>query len=322
VQNLMAADTPQYIITLNVDKALAQGVEPSAAMDTLQTFLGSSFVNYFNLYGYQYQVFMQAEADSRMNVEELSNFYLPGANGAQVPLDALVDVHFSSGPEFLIRQNMYNASMLNVSAAPGVSSAQVMAALESAFYRTMPTDMGFSYTGMSYQVQKAAQGVSLPMVLGLSGAFAFLLLASLYESWSLPLSIVLSVPVAILGAFATLWVCGMDLDLYAQIGLIMLIGLAAKNAILVVEFAQDRLAEGMPLLQATLAGASARLRPILMTSLAFIFGCLPLAFATGPGAEARRSVGITVIGGMSVATFIGIFFIPFCYYCIARLRRR
>lgn len=322
VQNLMAADTPQYIITLNVDKALAQGVEPSAAMDTLQTFLGSSFVNYFNLYGYQYQVFMQAEADSRMNVEELSNFYLPGANGAQVPLDALVDVRFSSGPEFLIRQNMYNASMLNVSAAPGVSSAQVMSALESAFYRTMPTDMGFSYTGMSYQVQKAAQGVSLPMVLGLSGAFAFLLLASLYESWSLPLSIVLSVPVAILGAFATLWVCGMDLDLYAQIGLIMLIGLAAKNAILVVEFAQDRLAEGMPLLQATLAGASARLRPILMTSLAFIFGCLPLAFATGPGAEARRSVGITVIGGMSVATFIGIFFIPFCYYCIARLRRR
>ena len=322
VQNLMASDTPQYIITLNVDKALAQGVEPSAAMDTLQTFLGSSFVNYFNLYGYQYQVFMQAEADSRMNVEELSNFYLPGANGAQVPLDALVDVRFSSGPEFLIRQNMYNASMLNVSAAPGVSSAQVMAALESAFYRTMPTDMGFSYTGMSYQVQKAAQGVSLPMVLGLSGAFAFLLLASLYESWSLPLSIVLSVPVAILGAFATLWVCGMDLDLYAQIGLIMLIGLAAKNAILVVEFAQDRLAEGMPLLQATLAGASARLRPILMTSLAFIFGCLPLAFATGPGAEARRSVGITVIGGMSVATFIGIFFIPFCYYCIARLRRR
>ncbi len=321
VQNLMAADTPQYIITLNVDKALAQGVEPSAAMDTLQTFLGSSFVNYFNLYGYQYQVFMQAEADSRMNVEELSNFYLPGTNGAQVPLDALVDVRFSSGPEFLIRQNMYNASMLNVSAAPGVSSAQVMSALESAFYRTMPTDMGFSYTGMSYQVQKAAQGVSLPMMLGLSGAFAFLLLASLYESWSLPLSIVLSVPVAILGAFATLWVCGMDLNLYAQIGLIMLIGLAAKNAILVVEFAQDRLAEGMPLLQATLAGASARLRPILMTSLAFIFGCLPLAFATGPGAEARRSVGITVIGGMSVATFIGIFFIPFCYYCIARLRR-
>ena len=321
VQNLMAADTPQYIITLNVDKALAQGVEPAAALETLQTFLGSSFVNYFNLYGYQYQVFMQADADSRMNVDELSNFYLPGANGAQVPLDALVDVRFSSGPEFLIRQNMYNASMLNVSAAPGVSSAQVMSALESVFNRTMPTDMGYSYTGMSYQVQKAAQGVSLPMMLGLSGAFAFLLLASLYESWSLPLSIVLSVPVAILGAFATLWVCGMDLDLYAQIGLIMLIGLAAKNAILVVEFAQDRLAEGMPLLQATLAGASARLRPILMTSLAFIFGCLPLAFATGPGAEARRSVGITVIGGMSVATFIGIFFIPFCYYCIARLRR-
>lgn len=321
VQNMMAADTPQYLLTLNVEKALSQGVDPDAAFDTLQTFLGSSFINYFNIYGYQYRVYMQADADARMQVDELRRFYLPGAEGAQVPLDALVDIKYTYGPEFLIRQNMYNASMLNIAGAAGVSSTQVMQALENEFARTMPSDMGYSYSGMSFQEKKAEQGISLAAIFALSGAFAFLLLASLYESWSLPVAIALSVPVAILGAMATLWVGGQELDLYAEIGLIMLIGLAAKNAILVVEFAQDRLAEGMPLLQATLAGAAARLRPILMTSLAFILGCIPLALATGPGAEARRSVGITVIGGMSVATFVGIFFIPFCYYLIARIRQ-
>ncbi len=322
VQNLMAADTPQYVVSLDVQKALAQGVDPSAALDSLQAFLGSSFINYFNIYGYQYQVFMQAEASSRMNVDDLRLFYLPGAEGAQVPLDALVDIRFTYGPEFLIRQNMYNASMLNISAAPGVSSAQVMAALEAVFARTMPSDMGFSYSGMSFQEKKAEQGVSLLSIFVLSGLFAYLLLAALYESWLLPISIVLSVPVAIVGAFATLLFAGASLDLYAQIGMIMLIGLAAKNAILVVEFAQDRRAEGMPLLRATLSGARARLRPILMTSLAFILGSIPLALATGPGAVARQSVGITVIGGMCVATFIGVFFIPFCYYTVARLKKQ
>ena len=321
VQNLMAADTPQYFLRFNVPKALSQGVDPDAALASLQTFLGSAFVNYFNLYGYQYQVYMQADAASRMNIQELDKFYLPGADGSQVPLNALVDVQFTYGPEFLIRQNMYNASMLNVAAARGYTGEQVMSALEETFAATMPDDMGYSYSGMSYQEKKAAQGVSLGGMFAISGVFAFLLLASLYESWSLPVSIVLSVPIAILGAVCTLWGAGMELDLYAEIGLIMLIGLAAKNAILVVEFAQDRLAEGIPLLQATLAGAEARLRPILMTSFAFILGCIPLALASGPGAEARQSVGITVIGGMCVATFIGVFFIPFCYYCVARCRK-
>ena len=195
-----------------------------------------------------------------------------------------------------------------------------MQALEEVFAETMPSDMGYSYSGMSYQVQKASEGVSLAGIFAVSGAFAFLLLASLYESWALPVSIVLSVPVAIAGALCTLWVVGLQLDLYAEIGLIMLIGLAAKNAILVVEFAQDRLAEGMPLLQATLAGAAARLRPILMTSLAFILGCIPLALASGPGAAARQSVGVTVIGGMLVATLVAVFFIPFSYYVVARRR--
>ena len=321
VQNFQAAAAPQYLITLNTARALAQGVDLTAAYATLQTFLGSSFINYFNIFGYQYPVYMQAEADSRMQVEQLRSFYLPGAGGTEVPLDSLVDVRFTYGPQFIMRQNMYHAAMLNVAAAPGYTSAQVMQALEDTFARTMPGDMGYSYSGMSYQQKKAAEGVSLAGMLALSGVFAYLLLAALYESWLLPLSIALSVPVALLGALCTLWVAGMQLDLYAEIGLIMLIGLAAKNAILVVEFAQDRLAEGAPLWQATLAGATARLRPILMTSFAFIFGCVPLAFADGPGAEARRSVGITVIGGMCAVTLIGIFFIPFCYHLIARLRR-
>ncbi|MBR5895815.1 MAG: efflux RND transporter permease subunit [Akkermansia sp.] len=322
VQNFQAADAPQYYLSLNTEKALTQGVNLSDAYDTLQTFLGSSFVNYFNIYGYQYPVYMQAEATSRMQVEQLSGFYLPGADGQQVPLDSLVDVQFTYGPQFIMRQNMYNAAMLNVGAASGYTSEQVMAALEQCFARTMPEDMGYSYSGMSYQQKKAAEGVSLVGIFAISGIFAYLLLAALYESWALPLSIVLSVPVAILGALGTLWLTGMELDLYAEIGLIMLIGLAAKNAILVVEFAQDRLAEGMPLLQATLAGAKARLRPILMTSFAFILGCVPLALATGPGAEARRSIGITVIGGMTTATLIGILFIPFSYYLIAKMRRK
>ena len=322
VQNFQAADAPQYYLSLNTEKALTQGVNLSDAYDTLQTFLGSSFVNYFNIYGYQYPVYMQAEATSRMQVEQLSGFYLPGADGQQVPLDSLVDVQFTYGPQFIMRQNMYNAAMLNVGAASGYTSEQVMAALEQCFARTMPEDMGYSYSGMSYQQKKAAEGVSLVGIFAISGIFAYLLLAALYESWALPLSIVLSVPVAILGALGTLWLTGMELDLYAEIGLIMLIGLAAKNAILVVEFAQDGLAEGMPLLQATLAGAKARLRPILMTSFAFILGCVPLALATGPGAEARRSIGITVIGGMTTATLIGILFIPFSYYLIAKMRRK
>ena len=318
VQNMMAFDAPQYLLNLDIEKTLSQGVDPDAVYRTLQAFLGSTFINYFNIFGYQYPVYMQADAPFRMKVDQLNNFYLPGADGSQVPLDALVQVQRTYGPQFLLRQNMYNAAMLNVSAAPGYTAQQAMAALQDTFERTMPADMGYSYSGMSYQEQKAAQGLSLGAIFALSGVFTFLLLAALYESWSLPLAIVLSVPIAILGAFVSLWISDMPLDLYAKIGLIMLIGLAAKNAILVVEFAQNRRAEGMPLLQATLAGAAERLRPILMTSLAFILGCVPLALATGPGAAARQSVGYTVIGGMGVATFIGVFFIPFCYYIIGK----
>lgn len=322
VSNLMAPDSPQYQLTLHREKALTQGVSLSTAYSTLQTLLGSSFINYFNRFGYQYPVYMQAEDSSRMNISRIKAYYLPGADNSRIPLDSLVDITRSYGPDYIIRQNMYNAAMLNVVAAPGYSSGQAMAALEAEFDRSMPADMGMSYTGMSFQEEKAASGIGLGAVFALSGACAFLLLASLYESWSLPLSIALSVPVAILGALGTLLACGLELNLYAEIGLIMLIGLAAKNAILIVEFAENRRREGMDLLAATLEGAQMRLRPILMTSLAFILGCIPLATATGAGAEARRVIGQCVIGGMSAATAIGILFVPFAYYSIARLRKQ
>lgn len=321
VQNFMADDSPQYLVKLDTDRALAQGVNPDEAYTTLQTFLGSMVINYFNLYGYQYRVCMQADAPSRMNIAGMQNFYLPGRDGVQVPLNAVVEVTPVRGPEFLMRRNMYNAAMLDLVAAEGFSSGQVMTAVQEVFERQMPGDMGYSYSGMSYQEQRAAQGLGIGTVFALSGVFAYLLLASLYESWLLPLSVVLSVPVAVLGAVLALFLSGEELNLYAEIGLIMLIGLAAKNAILVVEFAQDRLQGGTTgLLRATLAGARMRLRPILMTCLAFILGCVPLALATGAGAAARQTVGVCVIGGMAAATLVGIFFIPFAYYFTARLR--
>lgn len=319
VQNLMAADTPQLLLVPHTEKALTQGVQLPALYDTLQTYLGSSFVNYMNRFGYQYQVYLQADAPYRMTQENLRQLYLPGASGSRIPLESLVQILPTWGPEFILRQNMYNASMLEVAAAPGYSAAQAMAALEAAFERTMPDDMGYSYSGMSFQEQKAAAGLGLGVLLLLSGAFAYLLLASLYGSWSRPLSVALTIPIAVLGAFLGLLAGHMQLDLYARIGLIMLIGLAAKNAILIVEFAQNRREAGFSLLHATLRAAGVRLRPILMTSLAFILGCIPLAAASGAGAAARRVVGFCVIGGMGLATLLGTLFIPWGYFILSRI---
>ncbi len=322
VMNFMASDTPQYFLKLDEKKALMQGVDLDDAYDTLQCFLGSVFVDYFNRFGYQWDVYMQADADARMNPEALKQFYLPGSDGVQVPLDSIVSLERSSGPGFLIRQNMYNASMLEVVGADGYSSGQVMAALEEVFNEVMPSDMGYGYTGMSYQENKAAQGLGIATLFLLSGIFAYLLLASLYESWLLPLAVFISLPIAILGAFLTMHWAKQDLNIYTEIGLIMLIGLTAKNAILVVEFAQNRLTEGMGVLHAALLAARVRLRPILMTSLAFMMGCIPLVLASGAGASARQAVGYCVIGGMATAAFICIFFNPFAYYLIAKLRGR
>jgi HAE1 family hydrophobic/amphiphilic exporter-1 len=301
------------------DKVIKQGIDLGQVYQTLQTFMGGFFVNYFNRFGRTWQVYIEAEGDYRTNANNVGQFYVRNSNGDPVPLDAIATIQNIAGPEFTLRYNEYRAAQINGSAAPGYSSYQAMNALEETFRQTMPREMGYDYLGLSFQEKKAQQGVSPTAVFGMSLIFVFLILAALYESWSLPFSVLLGTPVAVFGAFATLWLRGIQNNIFAQIGLIMLIGLAAKNAILIVEFAKDEYEKGKPLIDAALEGARLRLRPILMTSFAFIFGLLPLWFATGSGAVARRVLGSTVIGGMIAATAIATFLIPVTFYVIERL---
>ncbi|PYJ27973.1 MAG: hydrophobe/amphiphile efflux-1 family RND transporter [Verrucomicrobia bacterium] len=312
-------NVPQVFVNVDRDKVIKQGIDLTSVYQTLQTFMGGFFVNYFNRFGRTWQVYIEAEGDYRTDAKNVGQFFVRNANGDPVPLDAISTIQQISGPEFTLRYNEYRSAQINGAAAPGYSSYQAMNALEETFRQTMPNEMGYDYLGLSFQEKKAQQGVSPTAIFGLSLLFVFLILAALYESWSLPFSVLLGTPVAVFGAFATLWLRGMQNNIYAQIGLIMLIGLAAKNAILIVEFAKDEYEKGKPLIDAALEGARLRLRPILMTSFAFIFGCLPLWFASGSGAVARRVLGSTVIGGMIAASAIAIFLIPVTFYVIERL---
>jgi HAE1 family hydrophobic/amphiphilic exporter-1 len=312
-------NVPQVFVNVDRDKVIKQGIDLTSVYQTLQTFMGGFFVNYFNRFGRTWQVYVEAEGDYRTDAKNVGQFFVRNGNGDAVPLDAISTIQNISGPEFTLRYNEYRSAQINGSAAPGYSSYQAMDALEETFRQTMPNDMGYDYLGLSFQEKKAQQGVSPTMVFGMSLIFVFLILAALYESWSLPFSVLLGTPVAVFGAFLTLWLRGMQNNIYAQIGLIMLIGLSAKNAILIVEFAKDEYEKGKPLLDAALEGARLRLRPILMTSFAFIFGCLPLWFASGSGAVARRVLGSTVIGGMIAASAIAIFLIPVTFYVVEKL---
>ncbi len=313
---------PQIFVDVDRDKVLKQGVLLSDVYKTLQAYMGSGFINYFNRFGRQWQTYVQAEGEYRKDTESLGQFYVRNNNGDTVPLAALTSIRKTEGPEFTMRFNLYRSEQISVSPKPGYSSAQVMQALEEVFAETMPKDMGYDYLGMSFQEKKAQEGVSPAAVFAFAIFCVFLILAALYESWSLPFSVLLGTPIAVFGAFAGLTIGHYENNLYAQIGLVMLIGLAAKNAILIVEFAKMGVEEGKSILDASLEAARVRLRPILMTAFSFILGCVPLAVASGAGALSRRVMGYAVIGGMTAATCLAIFLIPVSFYVVEKLSHR
>ncbi|MBV9391589.1 MAG: efflux RND transporter permease subunit, partial [Verrucomicrobia bacterium] len=313
---------PQVFVHVDRDKVLKQGVELSNVYKTLQTFMGGLFVNYFNRFGRQWQVYVQAEGAYRTDAENLNQFFVRNSKGDSVPLSAFIDIERAYGPEFTQRYNLYRCTQLNVTANPGFSSLQVMKALEDVFNSKMPKTMGYDYLGMSFQEKLAQKGVSPAVIFGLSLLFVFLILAAQYESWALPISVLICTPVAVFGAFLTLFGRGLENNVYAQIGLVMLIGLAAKNAILIIEFARAEQARGRSLIDAALEGARLRLRPILMTSFAFILGCVPLWTAEGAGAVSRQIIGTAVIGGMLAASIIAIFLIPVMFYLVEKFSGR
>ena len=339
IATTLLPNIPQVYVQVDRDKALKQGVALKDVYNTLQTFLGGSFINYFNRFGRQWQVYLQADNEFRTNAEQIGQFYVRNSNGNAVPLSAVTRIERRFGPEFTMRYNLYRSAQIQVQPAPGYSSAQAMRVLEEVFAHTMPLEMGYDYLGMSFQEKKAQQGTSAVAIFGFSFLFVFLILASLYESWSLPFSVLLSTPVAVFGTLGALYLrraaasaifppslVQIENNVFAQIGLVMIIGLVAKNAILIVEFAKVEHERGSRLTDAALAGARLRLRPILMTSFAFIAGCLPLALASGSGAVARQVMGTGVIGGMLAASVIAIFLIPSGFCIVERvaalIRRR
>jgi HAE1 family hydrophobic/amphiphilic exporter-1 len=317
VRPIFSPAVPQLFADVDKDKALKEGVSLSEIYNALQTFLGGSYINDFTAFGRQWRVFLQAEAAFRTSPDDIGKFYVRNLRGDMVPLSSFVRVRPTAGPEYTVRFNLYRSVEIQGIQAPGYSSGQALDALEDVAKKTLPAGMGYAWNGLSYQEKVASGGAA--KVLGLSLVFVFLILAALYESWSLPFSVLLSVPVAVLGAFLGLMSRHYDNNVYAQIGLVMLVGLTAKNAILIVEFAKAQLAEGKSVVEAALEGAKLRLRPILMTSFAFIFGCIPLWVATGAGAAARRMLGTAVISGMLAATLLGVFFIPALFVVVERL---
>ncbi len=322
ISTVYRASVPQIFAEVDRDKVYKQGVPIADVNQTLGAFLGGAYVNDFNRFGRLYKVYAQAEPEYRDNVEDLRVFYVRNGEGDMVPLGTLLGTKPISGPEYTNRFNLFRAAELVGASAPGYSSAQTITALKEVAAEVLPPEMGYTWNAMSYQEVNSAGGVEV-FLLGV--LFVFLILAAQYESWSLPFSVLLGTPFAVLGALGGLWISRMTIgeaylnNIYAQIGLLTLVGLAAKNAILIVEFARAKLHEGVPLLEAALEGARLRFRPILMTAFAFILGVTPLVFASGAGAEGRKVMGMGVFSGMLIATILGVFFVPALFVVIERI---
>jgi HAE1 family hydrophobic/amphiphilic exporter-1 len=317
IRPIFAPAVPQLFADVDKDKALKEGVAVGDIYGTLQAFLGGAYVNDFSRFGRQWRVFVQAEQADRATPDDLRKFFVRSSKNEMVPLNSFVHLRPTTGPEFTVRFNLYRSVELQGVPARGHSSGEALAALEDVAAKVLPPEMGYSWNALSYQ-ERVASG-NAAQALGLSLVFVFLILAALYESWSLPFSVLLSTPVAVLGAYLGLFSRHFDNDVYAQIGLIVLVGLTAKNAILIVEFAKERYDRGVPLINAALEGAKLRLRPILMTSFAFMFGAAPLLIANGAGANARRVLGTAVVSGMLAATVLGIFLIPTLFVVVERI---
>ncbi len=312
------ANLPQLLIDVDVDKAMAQGVNVTEVYNAIAAYFAKVYVNDFNKYGRVYRVYMQADSDFRARISDLNKIYVKNNSGRMVPLTALIKIKNIVGPYIRTRFNMYPAITINGSARGNVSSGKAISLMEEISDKNLPKDMGYAWSGSSLQ-EKQSSGQIGPILL-MSLVFVFLFLVGLYESWFLPVTVLLVTPIALVGALLFQYVTGYALDIYSQIGLVMLLGLSTKQAILIVEFAKDAHENGMPIREAAMQAAKLRFRAVMMTNIAFILGLLPLVFATGAGAASRHSVGMTVLGGMIAVAFIGTFLVPAFYVMIEEFK--
>jgi hydrophobe/amphiphile efflux-1 (HAE1) family protein len=313
-----STSTPEYTYDLDRSKAKLLGLNLPDVFSTLQIELGSLYVNDFTLFGRTFRVTMQADNGARASPTNVAGLYVRNTAGGMVPLSTLGKLRAMVGPEFVSHYNIYGSALINGAPAPGYSSGQAIAAMQRAAARALPADFGYEWTGITYQQLKAGAVAGIVFVLAM--VFVFLFLAAQYESWSMPFMVILAVPLALFGAVTALWVRGMQFDVYSQIGLVMLIGLSAKNAILIVEFARQKREHGFGIVAAAMEAGRLRLRPILMTAFAFILGVVPLMLASGAGAASRQSIGTTVFGGMLGATILSLVLVPVFYAVIERVR--